>query len=68
MPTLTTDTLCTVLWGLAATAVAWVCLPNVMQLLGQTRFESETDEGSHCNILAPISLRPISVTASKRPG
>jgi hypothetical protein len=44
MPTLTTDTLCTVLWGLAATAVAWVCLPNVMQLLGQTRFESETDE------------------------
>lgn len=44
MPTLTTDTLCMVLWGFAATAVAWVCLPHVLQMLGQTQLESQTDE------------------------
>jgi hypothetical protein len=44
MPGLTTDTLCAVWWGVAATAVAWVCLPWLMQLVGQTQFASQADE------------------------
>jgi hypothetical protein len=44
MLALTADTVLTFWWGVAATAVAWVCLPNLMQLLGQTQIESGSDE------------------------
>jgi hypothetical protein len=51
MPGFTPDTMLVLWWGVAATAVAWVCLPHLMQLLGQTQFESVTYED-------PAALEP----------